>query len=175
FLLSALSSVCSCPKFRRCRARVDDLVGVQRSGVNVSENNLPKSPTWESSFWDKVARVWGLEPEDYAMMDSDESKGEDEDDDLRCPAIQILIEEKRRVSRKFENAIIVSISKLPIRVNNNAKYNFATNDNMTDVLDPDGAEVNILDDLMKEYAELRELTNAQLEDLEFKSYEEGRY
>ncbi|CAN1148537.1 Protein FAR1-RELATED SEQUENCE 5 [Linum perenne] len=50
----------------------------------------------------------------------------------------------------------------------------ATNDNMTDVLDQDEAEVNILDDLMKEYAELCELTDAQVEGLEFKTYEEGR-
>ncbi|CAN1160002.1 Protein FAR1-RELATED SEQUENCE 9 [Linum perenne] len=42
---------------------------------------------------------------------------------------------------------------------------------MIAVLDQNGAEGYILDE---EYAELRELTNVQVEGLEFKSYEEGR-
>ncbi|CAN1149421.1 hypothetical protein LINPERHAP2_LOCUS17012, partial [Linum perenne] len=34
--------------------------------------------------------------------------GEDDDDDPRCPTIRIPLDEKRRVRRKFDNAIIVS-------------------------------------------------------------------
>ncbi|CAN1139917.1 hypothetical protein LINPERHAP1_LOCUS15163 [Linum perenne] len=42
------------------------------------------------------------------MAFSDESEGEEDDDDPRCATIRILVEEKRRVRRKFDNAIIVS-------------------------------------------------------------------
>ncbi|CAN1294981.1 hypothetical protein LINPERPRIM_LOCUS22675 [Linum perenne] len=42
------------------------------------------------------------------MAFSDESEGDDDDDDPRCPTVRISLDEKRRVRRKFDNAIIVS-------------------------------------------------------------------
>ncbi|CAN1181685.1 hypothetical protein LINPERHAP2_LOCUS35546 [Linum perenne] len=90
------------------RARHENDQGVVREGVKLSEKEQLPSSFKDVSFRDKVVGFWNTADQVSEVLFSDESDGEDGDDDPRCPTIRIPDDDKKRVRRKFENAVIIN-------------------------------------------------------------------
>ncbi|CAN1159316.1 hypothetical protein LINPERHAP2_LOCUS22628 [Linum perenne] len=73
-----------------------------------TKKDQPVSPTNGISFRDKVTSVWENSERDSEIFCSYESDVEEEEDDPRCPTIQIPNDEKIHVRREFANVIIIS-------------------------------------------------------------------
>ncbi|CAN1279613.1 hypothetical protein LINPERPRIM_LOCUS17084 [Linum perenne] len=87
---------------KRARRGLDE-----STDIAVDPNTLSPGPE-AMSFRDKVTGFWNNVNFDKDPALSDESDGEDVEDDPRCPTVRIPDSEKLRVRRRFSHAIIVN-------------------------------------------------------------------